>query len=134
MSVEGQDTGAGQRMGLFDSVRTLAATLLAIGHTRLALLSTEWEEERLRLGSMLLWALVALFCAGAGIVLFTLLFVMMLWDSHRILALGMPASLFVLGAGLSWRVVRIKARSKPGLFSSSLAELSKDRDQLTARP
>ena len=115
-------------------MRTLAGTVLAIGRTRLELLSTELEEERLRLGSMLLWALAALLCAGVGVVLVTLLFVVVLWDSHRLLALGIPAFLFLLGAAWSWRVVLAKARSKPRLFSSSLAELSKDREQLASRP
>lgn len=130
MAAEEQDYGAGQRGGLFDSLRTLAGTLLAIGRTRLELLSTELEEERLRLSSMLLWALIALFCAGVGVVLVTLFFVVLLWDTSRLLALGIPALLFLLGAALSWRVVLAKTRTKPGLFSASLAELSKDREQL----
>lgn len=133
MTAEEQDPGAGQRGGLLNSLRTLASTLLAIGRTRLELLSTELEEERLRLSSMLVWTLVALFCAGAGVVLSTVFFVVLLWDTNRLLALGFPALLFLLGAALSWRVVLVKARSKPRLFSSSLAELSKDRDQLTPR-
>jgi len=134
MTAEGQDSGAGQRGGLFDSVRTLAGTLLAIGRTRLELLSTELEEERLRLSSMLVWALAALFCAAAGVALVTLFFVVLLWDTNRWLALGIPTLLYLLGAVLSWRVVLAKARAKPRLFSSSLAELSKDRARLASRP
>ncbi len=126
--------GAGEHGGLFASLKTLAATVLSIGHTRLELLSVELEEERLRLTSMLLWALFALFCAGLGIVLLAMLFVVALWDSNRLLALAIPALLFLLGATLSWRVVRAKAAAKPGLFSASLAELSKDREQLAVRP
>ena len=105
---------------------------MAIGQTRLELLSTELEEERLRLSSMLLWTLVALFCAGIGAVLATMFFVVLLWDTNRLLALGIPTLLFLLGAAASWRAVVVKARIKPRLFSSSLAELSKDREQLTS--
>lgn len=133
MAAEAQNPGAGQGGGLFASLRTLAATSLAIGRTRLELLSAELEEERVRLSSMLVWALVALFCAGVGVVLVTLIFVMLLWDTSRLLALGIPALLFLLGAVLSWRVMLAKARTKPKLFSASLAELSKDREQLAAR-
>ena len=132
MAAEEQDSGAGQHRGLFDSLKTLAATFLAIGQTRLELLSTELEEERLRLSSMLLWTLVALFCAGIGAVLATMFFVVLLWDTNRLLALGIPTLLFLLGAAVSWRAVVVKARIKPRLFSSSLAELSKDREQLTS--
>lgn len=133
MAAEEQDRGAGQRGGLFDSLRTLAATVLAIGRTRLELLSTELEEELVWRSSMLVWTLVALFCAGVGAVLITLFFVVLLWDTSRLLALGIPALLFLLGAALSWRLVLAKARAKPRLFSATLAELSKDREQLTSR-
>ena len=117
-------------------MRVLTATLLAIAHTRLELLSTELEEQWVWLSSMLAWALVGLFCAGLGVVLATLFVVLALWDTHRLLALGIPAILFLLfllGAALAWLVVRGKARAKPRLFATSLAELSKDHKELTSR-
>jgi len=134
MAAETQGSAAGQRGGLFDSLKTLAGTLLAIGRTRLELLSNELEEERLRLGSILLWASVALFFAALGTVLATLLFVTALWDEHRLLALGIPTLLFMLGALLSFRTALDKIRSKRRLFSASLAELTKDCEQLASRP
>ncbi len=114
-------------------MRVLAVTLLAIAHTRLELLSTEIEEQWIWVSSMLAWTLVALFCAGLGVVLATLLLVLVLWDTHRLLALGIPAILFLLGAGLAWLVVQSKARAKPRLFAASLTELSKDREELNFR-
>ena len=133
MVSEAQNPGTSRRGGLFDSLKVLTATLIAIAHARLELLSTELEEERVRLGSMLVWTLVALFCAGLGVVLATLFVVLALWDTHRLLALGIPAILFLLGAALAWLVVRGKARAKPRLFAASLTELSKDRKELTSR-
>jgi len=133
MVSEAQNPGTSRRGGLFDSLKVLTATLIAIAHTRLELLSTELEEERVRLSSMLVWTLVALFCAGLGVVLATLFVVLALWDTHRLLALGIPAILFLLGAALAWRVVRGKARAKPRLLAASLTELSKDRKELTSR-
>jgi uncharacterized membrane protein YqjE len=133
MVSEAQNPGTSRRGGLFDSLKVLAATLLAIAHTRLELLSTELEEERVRLSSMLVWTLAALFCAGLGVVLATLFVVLALWDTHRLLALGIPAILFLLGAALAWLVVRGKARAKPRLFAASLTELSRDRKELTSR-
>jgi uncharacterized membrane protein YqjE len=44
----------------------LAATLVAIAHTRLDLLSTDLEEERAHLFSLLVLALAALSCLGVG--------------------------------------------------------------------
>lgn len=119
--------------GLFNSIRTMACTLLAIVQTRAELLSTELEEERIRLTSMLAWSFVMLFCAGLGVVFVTLLFVVALWDDHRLLAVGIPAAAFLLAAFASWRVVAAKAQAKPRLFSASLAELSRDRERLTPR-
>jgi len=43
MISETQNPDTGRRGGLFDSLKVLAATLLAIAHTRLELLSAEIE-------------------------------------------------------------------------------------------
>lgn len=102
-----------------------------MGHTRLELLSTEIEEEYVRLISMLLWMLVALFFAALCIMLATLMVVVVFWDTHRLLAAGVMALLFLLGAAMAGRVVLEKIKAKPRLFASSLAELSKDRKRLT---
>lgn len=133
MVSETQDPGSGRRGGLFDSVKVLAASLLAIAHTRLELFSTEIEEQRAWLGSMMVWTLVALFCAGVGVVLATLFIVIALWDTHRLLALAIPAILFLVGSAPAWLIVLGKARARPRLFEASLVELSKDRAELTSR-
>lgn len=133
MSDDASDSEAGRSTGLFNSLKTMACTLLAIVQTRAELLSTELEEERIRLTSILLWAAVTLFCAGLGVIFVTLLFVIALWDDHRLLAVGIPAAAFLLAATFGSRVVAAKAQAKPKLFSASLAELSKDREQLTPR-
>lgn len=131
MSSEASDSE--QSGGLFNSVRTMAGTLLAIVQTRAELLSTELEEERIRLTSMLAWSLVTLFCAGVGVIFATLLFVLALWDDHRLLAVGIPAAAFLFAAFASWRVLAAKTQAKPKLFSASIAELSKDRERLDPR-
>lgn len=124
----------GRRGGLFDSLKVLAASLLAIAHTRLELISTELEEERVWWISTLAWTLLALFCAGLAIVLLTVLVVAAFWDTHRLLTLGVLAVGFCLAAIVAARVVLDKVRAKPRLFASSLAELSKDHEQLGRRP
>jgi uncharacterized membrane protein YqjE len=116
--------------GLLNSIRTLAGTLVAIIHTRAELLSTELEEERVRLTSMLMWGVIALFCAILGVIFVTLLFMLALWDDHRMLAVGIPAALFLSVAAVSTGVAIGKAKAKPKLFAASLAELAKDREQL----
>lgn len=116
--------------GLLDSVKTLVATLLAMGQTRLELLSNDIEEERAWLTSMMVWILIALFFAALVVILATLLVVVVFWDTNRLLALSIMIGIFVVGTGIAWRVVFNMSRSKPRLFSASLAEMSKDLDQL----
>lgn len=118
--------------GLLHSLGGLAATLMAMAHTRLELLSADLDEEREHLLALLVLTLGALFCLGVGIVLMTILIVSAFWDSHRLLALGILAGCFMLGAIAAWRGVIGKARRKPRLFAVSLAELGKDREHLAA--
>ena len=128
-----QDSDSGRQGGLFGSVKAAVATLLAIVHTRFELFSTELEEEWARLSQILIWSLVGAFCAGLGIVFAVLFLVLLLWDTHRLLALGIPAIVFLLVAVLAWRVVLWKGRAKQRLFAASLAELAKDREQFTSQ-
>ncbi|MHB9100067.1 MAG: phage holin family protein [Sulfuricella sp.] len=119
--------------GLLDSLTTLAATLVAIAHTRLDLLSADLEEGREHLLSLLVLGLAALFCLGIGVVLATMLLVAAFWDTHRLLVLGSLAGFFLAAGMASWVFAMHKARTKPRLFAASLSELFKDRQQLVSR-
>ena len=119
--------------GLFDSLRILTASLVAIAYTRLDLLSTDLEEEWERLVSLLIMMLVALFCLGVGVVLLTILIVVAFWDSYRLQVLTGLAALFLTGGAVAWRLVTRQRKNKPRLFTASLEELAKDHQQLTTR-
>lgn len=124
------ETASGRSKGLLESLTNFAATLVAIAHTRLDLLTTDLEEEREHLFSLLKLTLIALFCFGMGAVLAVLLLVAAFWDVNRLLVLGSLTGFF-LAAGLAlWGCARHKARTKPRLFAATLAELLKDRQQL----
>ena len=128
------DKTPGESRGLLESLSALAATLVAIAHTRLDLLSADVEEDRAHVLSLLVLALAALFFFGIGVVLAAILLVVAFWDTHRLLALGSLAGFF-LAAGVAAGVfARHKARTKPRLFAASLSELLKDRQQLVSRP
>lgn len=131
MSTEYQDEDTGRKSGLLESVKTLASTLLTMGQTRLELLSNDLEEERAWLSSMMVWTLVALFCAALAVVLATLMIVVIFWDSYRLQALGAMVAVFTVAAIFAWRVLCNMSSSKPRLFSASLAEFSKDREHLS---
>ena len=119
--------------GLCDSLKGFAASLVAIVHTRLDLLSTDLEEERARLASVLLMLFVAMFFIGIGVVLLTILIAVVFWDSHRLLALGGLTGFFLVSGVVAFGCARRKFRAKPRLFAASLAELSKDRQNLMDR-
>lgn len=126
-------SAAGERRGLLDSLTTLAATLVAIAHTRLDLLSTDLEEEREHLLSLLVLALAALFCLGVGVVLAAILLVAAFWDTHRLLVLGSLTGFFLAAGLAACGFAMRKARTKPRLFAGSLSELFKDRQHLVSR-
>jgi uncharacterized membrane protein YqjE len=119
--------------GLFRSLSNFAATLVAIVHTRLELLTTELQEEVRQVGAILLWAFIAAFAAMMGLFLGALTVIFAFWDTHRIAASLLMIVVFIaiaLGAGLT---LRAKLRSKEKLLHDTLAELAKDRDHLRAR-
>lgn len=128
------DQTPGESRGLLESLSTLAATLVAIAHTRLDLLSADVKEDRAHVLSLLVLALAALFFIGVGVVLASILLVVAFWDSHRLLALGSLAGLFLAAGVAAWAYALHKARTKPRLFAASLSELLKDRQQLVSRP
>jgi uncharacterized membrane protein YqjE len=122
--------GAAARGGLLHSIRHLAGNLLAAAQTRLEILATELEEERLRLEQLLLVALAAAFCFAMGIVLCVALIVLYYWDTHRLAAVGILAAAF-LGAGvILGLILRDKANTRPKPFAATRGELAKDRDML----
>ena len=129
--MEKGEAGADPSTGLFASLRTLGATLVAAAHDRLELISTEVEEERAWLLHLLLGTQIALFFCILGVLMLTLLVVVVFWDTHRVLVTLLLTVLY-LGIGAVLAVaMRSKIRRKPRAFSASIAELAKDRQQLT---
>lgn len=120
--------------GLMASLSRLLCTSIAIIQTRLELLSNELQEERLRVGQMLLYGSVALFFFGLAVVLLTVFIVVVFWDSYRLLVLGGFAVLYFVCGLLVWHTLRCIARRESKLFSASLAELADDCDQLAPPP
>jgi uncharacterized membrane protein YqjE len=119
--------------GLFESLKNLSVSLVGIVQTRLELLSVDIAEERVHQTTLIVLALLALFCFGVGVVLLSILIVVAFWESHRLAALGGLAGIFLAtGAGVVWFALH-KIRAKPKLFQASLAELIKDRQHLKAR-
>ncbi|MHB8668197.1 MAG: phage holin family protein [Burkholderiales bacterium] len=123
-------TGAAARGGLLQSIKHLGQSLLGAAQTRLEILATEIEEERLRLEQLLLVALAAAFCLGMAVVLGVAFVVLYYWDTHRQLAVGILALAFLaIAAALGW-FLRAKAKSRPRPFAVTRGELAKDAAML----
>lgn len=118
--------------GLLGSLKSLAATLVAAGRTRLEILATEIEEEKLRLGQVLVLAFVGLFFLCLGVVFLAGFLTVLLWDTHRLFVLGAFTLIFLIGGAAAIGLALSKSRQKRRLFADSLAELARDQQQLSS--
>ena len=125
-----ESEGAAAGGGLLHSIKHLAGTLLAAARTRLEILATELEEERLRLEQMLLVGLAAAFSLGMGMVLAAASIVIYFWDTHRLITVGMLTAAFLCAAAACGAILRDKTRTRPKPFAATRAELAKDLTSL----
>lgn len=118
--------------GVLDTLRSLLVTGIALARVRLELLSTEVQEERARLLAILAYGGVAILLLTAGAVFLATFLTVLLWDSYRLLVLGIFAAAFlVAGAGATMMARRV-AGAPSRLFEASLEELARDRVQAEA--
>lgn len=115
---------------LSSSVKGMASTLLELVQIRLELFSIEAQEEVLRVGALLVYGAIAVAFLSLGVVLLALLITVALWDTHRLLALGVFTGLFLATGGLAAWLARERVRSGTRLFSASVDELKQDREVL----
>jgi len=130
--VEDRQRGAARPPGLLDTLRRLAGSAVALLQTRAQLLATEIDEERTRVVRLLLLSVIAGFFLTIGVVTLTIFVILLAGDAHRLLVAGLLTALYLgIGAAVALNARELaKARSK--LFSASLAELRKDRDELAS--
>jgi uncharacterized membrane protein YqjE len=117
---------------LFESLRRLGATLLAILHTRAELFAREFQRERMRITRLLLLGVGALFFFSLGMLTLTMFIIVLFWDSQRLVVIGFLTALYLgIAAGLIIYAKREVARAtRP--FATTVAELKKDRDQFSS--
>jgi len=115
---------------LSSSLRGLASTVLELLQVRLELFSVEAQEEVLRVGALMVYGAIAVTFLSLGLTFLALFITVALWDSHRLLALGIFTALFLLAGGIAAWLARERVRSGTRLFSASLEELRQDREEL----
>ena len=112
------------------SLRSSVATLIDIGATRLELAATEYEEERLRLLQLLISTITTLLLLSMTVLLATTFVIVLMWDSHRLLAIGMLVMAFALATVLSALGWRRRLSQQPVFMAATVAELQRDADAL----
>lgn len=119
-------------LSVMDSFRTMLATTAKMVRTRLEIISTEIEEQREWLQSLMLLAVAALFFLCMGFVVVTLFVVALFWESHPVAVLGGFSALY-LGVGI-WAALtfRAKLKDRPKVFAATTGELAKDEAQLNS--
>jgi uncharacterized membrane protein YqjE len=116
------------RPRLAASLRGLIGTGLEAAHTRLKLLAVEIEEEKLRLTALVMNTVLCALLLGFGLVFLAVFVTVLLWDEHRLLALGLATLVFLGGAVFTATNAARELRRGSRLFEASLAELRRDRD------
>lgn len=105
----------------------LVAAALEALQTRLELAAIELEIQLIGLARTLLWAVAAILCALLALAFGIVALIAALWDSHRVLGLGVGGLAFVLlGLGCALIGARIFHR-RPGVLQDSVDQLERDR-------
>lgn len=106
----------------------MGGRLLALLQVRVELFGIEAREEANRLTELL--ALVASACVLAcmGLGFLAVLITVLLWDTHRLMALTAFAVLFLTLAGVAIVMVRTRLQGGSHIFQASLGELKSDRE------
>jgi uncharacterized membrane protein YqjE len=117
----------------FSSISALFVTLVEMTYTRLELIFVELEEWVQGLVSVVLWGLVAIFAAGASLLLGALALIFAFWDTHRVLVSLLVMGAFMLIAIGSLWMIRSRLRAQRSLFAATLSEFAKDRELLKGR-
>lgn len=111
-------------------LRQLGGDLLELLRVRLELLSVEAREDLAQLSALVVQGAFAIVLVSFGLIFLAMFVTVWLWDTQRLLALGVFTLLF-LGGGLTLGILAVR-RVQRGLrlFRSSIDELRRDGEQL----
>jgi uncharacterized membrane protein YqjE len=118
--------------GAAEAARRLASSVLGLAQTRLAILGTEVEEERIRLTGALVLGVCALFCLQIALALIAAFVVVAFWETHGLRTLGVLAALFAAVTVVLGLMARGRMAQRSRLFQTTLRELAKDQARFDA--
>jgi uncharacterized membrane protein YqjE len=130
MKVSPAPDARSSRTGLFESLRRLSLSALELASVRLELLVTDLEIEKRRLVDVLLRILLGVLLLGLGLILFVGFVLLLLWEQHRLAALGVLTVGSLAGGVWLLMAARRQLRDGAPVFAATRAELRRDRSAL----
>jgi uncharacterized membrane protein YqjE len=116
---------------LFSALKNLVSTGASIAQTRLELISTDVQIARTQFLNLLVMVICVLFFLFFGLVMLALLIVIYSWETDRFLALSLLTSGFLVVGIILALVVLRSIKAMPKLFEATIAELAKDRQEIS---
>ena len=116
--------------GVFESLRKLGDTGLALFQNRLELFGVDVAEQKARLVRLLLLAGAAIFLTNTAVLVVTATVVILAGEKSRVPVLITLCFLYVGAAVAAFLFLRKEIKSAPPPFDSTISELKKDRDWL----
>jgi uncharacterized membrane protein YqjE len=120
--------------GLLTRLQGIAELGLELLSTRLELIGNELQIEVLLAFDALVRGAAGLLMLIFGVFFATTFLIALVWDSYRLLALGVAAVLFIGVGGALLLAARRRLQRAGNAFAASLAELKRDREQFIGKP
>jgi uncharacterized membrane protein YqjE len=113
--------------GVFQTAHRLVKTLRAMAGNRIELFLLEVQEERVRIFDALFLLAAGLVCVMMTLIMVTFTLVIIFWDTHRLLVLGLLIAFYIVGAIWALSQLRFLLRRWQA-FSATLAQIKKDSE------
>ncbi|MDR0275417.1 MAG: phage holin family protein [Burkholderiaceae bacterium] len=111
-------------------IRLLLADLIDLAAVRLDLLTVEARLETRRLAWLLALGALGVLLLGFGVVFLALLITVLLWDSHREVALAVLTVLLLASGVALLLLARVYLRQGAQMFAATRAELQADKERV----
>lgn len=116
--------------GWLESLRCIGQSLTALLRSRLELFTVEWQEEKLRLLTLLIWLGLAAAIGVAGVFVAIIALAFWLWATAGYTGLiGLAVAALAVASGIVW-TIRRKIQTGPTPFAQTVAEFRKDGECL----
>lgn len=113
--------------GFLDALKNLGGGLLDTVQDRVALVSTELHEEKVRLIQILLWINAVIFVAMLATTFASITLVYLFWETARVAVLCSLTAFYVTAFAVIVISFRRYIARQPRPFAATLQELQEDR-------